>query len=126
MKKIGDSRFDFLLEQFKNKMILEVKSVYLVKNNISLFPDAITKRGTKHLKHLMELKDRGYYTSILFVIQRKDAKSFMPNYECDPIFSKNLELAYKKGVLINVIKIEVLPSKLSNLGKIPLKFDNIT
>ena len=46
-----DTRFDFLCD----KKIIEVKNVTLIReNNIVEFPDAITSRGTKHLKNLAE------------------------------------------------------------------------
>ena len=50
--KFSDStRFDFLLHNNNTKCFLEVKNVTLSrKEKIAEFPDAITSRGTKHLK----------------------------------------------------------------------------
>ena len=46
-----DTRFDFLCD----KKIIEVKNVTLTRENkIAEFPDAITSRGTKHLKKLVD------------------------------------------------------------------------
>ena len=45
------TRFDFLISNNKEKCFLEIKNVTLVRtNNIAEFPDAITSRGTKHLR----------------------------------------------------------------------------
>ena len=124
-KTFGKSRFDFFLKKGIEKLILEVKSVTLVKDKIALFPDAITTRGSKHIKHLIQLAQDGYKTAILFVVQRNDANAFTPNYNCDPKFAKNLLLAFKMGVLIHIIKINVSKEKLVYTGKLPLKFDKI-
>ena len=56
------TRFDFLLSNDKEKCFLEVKNVTLLRENkIAEFPDAITSRGTKHLKELIVAKKKGRY-----------------------------------------------------------------
>ena len=55
------TRFDFFISNNKKKCFLEVKNVTLVRSNkIAEFPDAITSRGTKHLKELINAKKKGY------------------------------------------------------------------
>ena len=97
----------------------------LVKNRIALFPDAVTTRGSKHVKHLIKLTQDGFKTAILFVVQRNDATVFTPNHDCDPEFTNNLQLAHQMGVSIHIIKIDVFKEKLVYSGKLPLKFDKI-
>ena len=71
------TRFDFFLNNDKDKCFLEVKNVTLVrKNTLAEFPDARTSRGTKHLNELINAKKRGYKSYILYLIQREDCKSF--------------------------------------------------
>ena len=54
-----NTRFDFLLCNNKEKCFLEVKNVTLVrKKKVAEFPDAITSRGTKHLKELSNAKKK--------------------------------------------------------------------
>ena len=54
------TRFDFLISNQKKKCFLEIKNVTLVrKDNIAEFPDAITSRGTKHLRDLITAKKKG-------------------------------------------------------------------
>ena len=53
----SDTRFDFLCD----KNIIEVKNVTLLRDQkIAEFPDAVTERGTKHLKKLIEALKQGY------------------------------------------------------------------
>ena len=56
-----NTRFDFLISNNKEKCFLEVKNVTLVRNNnIAEFPDAVTSRGIKHLKELVNANKKGY------------------------------------------------------------------
>ena len=53
------TRFDFLISNDKEKCFLEVKNVTLVRREkIAEFPDAITARGTRHLKELITAKKK--------------------------------------------------------------------
>ena len=54
--KFGDSRFDIFAENENEQCFVEVKNVTLKEGNYALFPDAVTTRGQKHLKTLMEEK----------------------------------------------------------------------
>lgn len=100
-KRIGMSRIDFLLEDSKGSPIyLEVKSVSLVVDEISLFPDAPTRRGIKHLKELIELSKRGEQCCVAFIVQRSDSLRFSPNEEEDPEFARTLREAFDAGVKI--------------------------
>ena len=67
-KYSDDTRFDFLCDKF----LIEVKNVTLNRNNdIAEFPDAITSRGTKHLKKLIESIKQGYKPYVLFLYKFK-------------------------------------------------------
>lgn len=96
----GSSRWDFLLEdEEKNQLLLEVKSVTLAKDGIGMFPDAITKRGSRHVQELTAIAKEGTFkTAILFVVQRGDVEIVTGAAEIDPVFAKNLEEAAKAGV----------------------------
>lgn len=124
-KLFGKSRFDFFLKKGEARLVLEVKSVTLVKNRIAMFPDAVTSRGTKHLKHLTDLTGKGYKTAVLFVVQRDDADFCMANTECDPKFAENLRTAWDSGVAVHSIKFKVFPNKIIFSGNLPFKFDKI-
>ena len=91
------SRLDFLLASASERLLLEVKSCTLVKDSIALFPDAPTKRGSRHLLTLIEGLKHGR-AAIFFLIQRSDASKFSPNQVTDPDFAHNLRIAHEKGV----------------------------
>jgi len=96
-----NTRFDFLLCNNKEKCFLEVKNVTLVrKKKVAEFPDAITSRGTKHLKELSNAKKKGYQSYILYLIQREDCDSFRIAKDIDEEYKIAFSKALKTGVKI--------------------------
>jgi len=101
---IGHSRFDFLLQRRRGgrgprRMVLEVKSVTLVEGRIGLFPDAVTARGTRHVRELAALQRSGdWAAAVFFVLQRPDADRVMPHAARDPDFARALAEARSAGV----------------------------
>ena len=72
-----ETRFDFLVEKNKKKIFIEVKNVTLIRDGkTSEFPDAITTRGSKHIKTLMDAHKKGYECYVLFLVQIKNCKYF--------------------------------------------------
>ena len=111
------TRFDFLISDNKEKCFLEVKNVTLSrKDEIAEFPDAITSRGTKHLKELIIAKQRGFESYILYLIQREDCKSFRIAKDIDEDYKIAIDNALKKGVKIICYdcKISTEEIKLNN------------
>jgi len=58
--KFNDSRFDIYAEKAGEKCFIEVKNVTLKVGNYALFPDAVTKRGLKHLRTLIQVRKAGF------------------------------------------------------------------
>ena len=122
-KKIGDSRVDFYLENHPTlpPCYVEVKSVTLKLDGKAQFPDAVTERGQKHLKELMEIKKSGLRAAMLFVIQREDVEIFTPALTIDPEYARLLSLARKSGVEILAYQCKMGLEEIS-LGKcIPIE-----
>ena len=119
----GNSRFDFQLSKDDVIMVLEVKSVTLVENEIAKFPDAVTERGRRHVKHLAELATEGLDVMVLFVVQRPDAKCFQPQWERDPQFGNALVEAWQNGLQVRVIKMKMTTNSLHYLGEIPYELN---
>ncbi len=88
--QVGRSRFDFLLAERNKLILLEVKSCSLVGEKVAMFPDAVTDRGTRHLKELAKISEQGIRTVLLFIIHWPFAKVFMPDFHTDLNFSRTL------------------------------------
>jgi len=94
-KYSDDTRFDFLCD----KKILEVKNVTLLRdNNIAEFPDAVTSRGSKHLKMLINSIKKGYKPYVLFLTQIQDINKFKIAKDIDANYYKDYIEAKKAGV----------------------------
>ncbi len=90
-----DTRFDFLCD----KKILEVKNVTLLRDdNFAEFPDAVTSRGSKHLKMLVNSIKKGYKPYVLFLTQIQDINKFRIAKDIDANYYKEYTEAKKAGV----------------------------
>ncbi len=118
--KQGKSRFDFKLEFANGPAYVEVKSVSLVEKAVGKFPDAPTTRGVKHLRELIELRKEGVRAAVLFVSQRSDTRSIVPNDAIDPEFGKWLRKAHREGVEVFGCNCKVTPSSVSIDQPIPI------
>tara|TARA_B100000586_G_scaffold170809_1_gene124658 strand:+ start:612 stop:1322 length:711 start_codon:yes stop_codon:yes gene_type:complete len=94
-----NSRIDFLVNNKDEEIYIEVKNVTLsLKKGIAEFPDAITERGSKHLKELSKIKDKKTRAIMLYLIQRDDCKYFQIAKEIDEKYNSNLKKAIESGV----------------------------
>ena len=94
-----NTRFDFLVKKNKKKFFVEVKNVTLFrKHKIAEFPDAITTRGSKHLKTLIDAIKKGYKSYILFLVQIQGMKYFKIAKDIDKEYYQNYLIAKKSGV----------------------------
>lgn len=117
--KFGDSRFDVFAENETEKCFVEVKNVTMKEGKYARFPDAVTIRGQKHLKTLMEVKSSGMRAVMLYIIQRSDVEVFAPANEIDPDYAKALKLALNFGVEVIVMQAKVTPEEIKLVRKIP-------
>jgi len=117
------SRLDLFLtnKSGKEKCYVEVKNCTLVENGIASFPDAVTKRGLKHLVELQKLVAQGNRCVMFYLIQRMDAKIFKPADAIDPDYGKELRKAIKNGVEILVYDVRIDLKKILLNKKIPYK-----
>ena len=94
-KYSNDTRFDFLC----GNKLLEVKNVTLLRDlKIAEFPDAVTSRGTKHLKNLINSIKKGYKPFVLFLTQIQGINNFKIAKDIDEEYYKNYLIAKKAGV----------------------------
>ena len=94
-----ETRFDFLVEKNKQKIFVEVKNVTLLREEKTAeFPDAVTTRGSKHLKTLIEAVKKGYKSYLLFLVQIEGVDNFKIAKDIDKEYYENYLLAKKAGV----------------------------
>lgn len=91
-------RLDLRLDGNNGFCFVEVKNVTLAIDGAAAFPDAVTERGTKHLKELIRLRRKDHRAAVVFVIQRGDCNYFRPADEIDSEYGRWLRRAVKAGV----------------------------
>jgi sugar fermentation stimulation protein A len=106
------SRLDLLLEGPQGLCYVEIKNVTLVENRTALFPDAVTERGQKHLRELMNVVAQKHRSVIFFVVQREDTDSFSCADNIDPTYGKLFREAIQKGVQPLVYQTHTSPQEI--------------
>lgn len=119
--KFEDSRFDVYAENKEEKCFIEVKNVSMKENEFALFPDAVTIRGQKHLKTLMEVKKLGIRAVMLYIIQRSDVEIFAPAKTIDPEYASLLKKAIETGVEVIPMQAKVTPKGVDLKKRLPIK-----
>lgn len=122
-KTYKNSRFDIYFEKDTTPCFMEIKGVTLEEKNIARFPDAPTKRGTKHIYELVDARLNGYDTYILFLIQMDYVKNFMPNKSMDPDFHEALIYANKNGVEILAFNSKLEKNSIELFEKVKVILD---
>jgi sugar fermentation stimulation protein A len=107
------TRLDLCLEGRDGLCFVEVKNVTLAVDGVAAFPDAVSERGTKHLKELIRLRRKGHRAAVFFVIQRQDCHSFRPADEIDSEYGRWLRRAIKAGVEALPYRAKVTPKGIS-------------
>jgi sugar fermentation stimulation protein A len=117
------SRIDLLLERADGRCFIEVKNVTMVEGELALFPDAVTERGQKHLRELMEVVANGDRGVILFTVQRGDGQAVAPADRIDPAYGKLLRKAVDHGVEALAYRAMVTPEEIRLTGRLPVRLD---
>ena len=114
------SRLDLLLEGGSGRCWVEAKNVTFRVGRLAAFPDAVTERGTRHLRELIRLVRAGQRAALVFVVQRGDCVAFRPAYEIDPEYCRWLHRALDTGVEVLPYRARVTPRGISLTRRLEL------
>jgi len=111
-----NSRIDLLLEEDgRPSCYVEVKNNTMLSTTSpgrSDFPDAVTVRGQKHLRELMEMKSLGNRAVLLLMVNRTDAHRAGIAAEIDPVYASTLKEAMQAGVEVLCYRSALSPTSL--------------
>jgi len=111
-----NSRIDILLnssidknssEKKYTKTYIEVKSVTLLEEQQGYFPDAVTTRGQKHLRELMNIVKNGDRAVLLFTVLHTGIHSVKAAKHIDVKYAELLQQAIDSGVEVLAYKAEI-------------------
>lgn len=118
---VGESRIDFRLEFPEGRCWVEVKNVTLDRGNgVSAFPDSVTKRGARHLRELIELKQQGERAVLLFCSSRSDTQRVIPARDIDPVYAEALAEAHAAGVELLAYACKISQRELRLSKRVPV------
>ncbi len=120
VKSGPDSRLDLALyADGRRDCFVEIKNCTLVKDRLACFPDAVTKRGLKHLVELQRLVKEGRRCVMFYLVQRMDADRFEPAHHIDPGYGAELARAEESGVEILVYDVSISTEAIKLQKKLP-------
>ncbi|MCH8504765.1 MAG: DNA/RNA nuclease SfsA [Ectothiorhodospiraceae bacterium] len=117
------SRLDFRLSTMDGAgaCFVEVKNVTAaVEGGVALFPDAVSVRGTRHLREMGKLVERGVPAVLVFAVQRADVREVRPADEIDPDYGTALREVIGKGVVVEARRASVSQQGIRLDARIPV------
>lgn len=120
---LENSRADFLLDYPTGPVFVEVKSVTLgfADSRVAAFPDAITTRGTRHLRELAALAREGVRAVQLYCVNLTDIDAVRPAGEIDPRYAAALEEAQQAGVELLAYGTDISLEEIRVRQRLPVK-----
>lgn len=104
-----NSRIDVLAQDVEGrKVFIEVKNTTLREGEWGCFPDAVTARGTKHLRELQAMAREGHRAAIVFFVHRMDVSAFDVAHEIDPAYAAELSRASAAGVAVLPLAVRLV------------------
>lgn len=114
------SRIDLFLSGERGNCYVEVKNVTLVQDGSALFPDAVSARGQKHLRELMEMVRQGHRAVNVYVVQRADGERLSPADAIDPGYGALMREAAQSGVELLAYRATVTGTEITLSQRLPV------
>ncbi|BCQ36428.1 sugar fermentation stimulation protein [Erwinia rhapontici] len=109
-----NSRIDFLLQaDNRSNCYIEVKSVTLLQQGKGYFPDAVTERGQKHLRELMQIAQSGHRAVLFFAVLHSGIEDVSPARHIDVRYAELLAQAQQSGVELLCYKAQLSPEGIN-------------
>ena len=122
-----NSRIDFLLSEHPQRpseqCYVEVKSVTLgLEDGVGAFPDAVSSRGAKHLRELMQMKEEGHRAVLLYCVQHEGINRVRAAHEIDPLYASLLQQAQQAGVEVYAYRARITTQEIVLCEALPVEF----
>ncbi len=117
------SRADFFLSGHATRAdcFLEVKNVTAVSRpGIAIFPDAVSTRGSRHLRELAAWAVAGGRAALCFCVARDDVREVRPADNIDPRYGQELRRAMAAGVEVFAYRAQVSSGQIRLYTEVPV------
>jgi len=114
-------RFDFsITPQGGSPILVEVKSVTMAEDDgLGRFPDAITARGQKQVKAMIELQSQGIRSMLVYCVQNDGVQQFQLAKDVDAKYAEHVHQFLEGGGRILVIGCQIDSQQVSVNRYIP-------
>lgn len=114
-------RVDFLLDTARGEHLVEVKNCHLVyPDGLGYFPDSHSDRAVAHVDALARQVKRGRRATVLFTLQRDDARGLRPSALHAPDFAASVRRAAKAGVRFRAVRLVPSLAGFTFDGEVPV------
>lgn len=115
------SRIDLFLERDAQQCYIEVKSVtLLLDDSLGVFPDAVSDRGRKHLRELIEMVQQGHRAVLFFCVQHTGIKRVAPADAIDQKYGDTFREAIAAGVEVLAYQADISPELICLHKPLPI------
>lgn len=108
-----NSRADWCLAQAGRRCFVEVKNVTLLEPGLAgeagrgHFPDAVSERGSKHLRELIRMVEQGQRAILVYCVQHTGINAVAPAAHIDPTYAQWCVRAKEAGVEFVALKAQL-------------------
>lgn len=115
-----NSRIDFVVECAREQWFVEVKNVTLKEHGQGYFPDAVSKRGAKHLRELSHLARDGKKALLVYCAQHSGISSVAAATHIDAEYANEFRLALNQGVHCIALQAQMAADEIVLAREIPV------
>jgi sugar fermentation stimulation protein A len=113
--------YSFRPDLYFRGWLVEVKNVTQIDGQWIQFPDAVSERGSKHMRELAGLAQDGYRCAVVFALSRPEGKAFRPATSIDPEFADSLKWARSRGLKILAHRFRYGVGGVHHMGPVPVR-----
>lgn len=107
------SRVDFLLQIAGQAVYVEVKNVTLCEDDgIGYFPDAVSQRGSRHLRELAAMVEGGQRAALVYCVQHSGIEAVAPARHIDAAYARAFDAALRSGVEVYALGAHLSPEHI--------------
>lgn len=126
-----NSRADWRVQQGEKSCFIEVKNVTLlepsaeqaqgwIEQGQGYFPDAVSERGSKHMRELIRVVASGHRAMLVYCVQHTGINSVAPATHIDPQYAQWCARAKEAGVEFVALKAQLSAQEIRLVEEIPV------
>jgi sugar fermentation stimulation protein A len=117
---VENSRADWGMTQADRQCYIEVKNVTLLEEGRGFFPDAVSARGSKHVRELIRVVNAGHRAMLVYCVQHSAIEAVAPAAHIDKDYAQWCQRARQAGVEFVALRAELSAASIQLTRQIPV------